>query len=55
MPRRRLSVSAESPDGRTTTEELLAEMYRERVLHTEDSHEGPRAFLEHRDPEWKCE
>jgi enoyl-CoA hydratase/carnithine racemase len=35
--------------------ELLAEMYRERVLHTEDSHEGPRAFLEHRDPEWKCE
>ena len=35
--------------------ELLAEMYRERVLHTEDSLEGPRAFLEHRDPEWKCE
>ena len=31
--------------------ELLAEMYRERVLHTDDSHEGPRAFLEHRDPE----
>ena len=30
-------------------------MYRERVLHTDDSHEGPRAFLEHRDPEWKCE
>jgi enoyl-CoA hydratase/carnithine racemase len=35
--------------------ELLAEAYRERVLHTEDSKEGPRAFLEHRDPEWRCE
>ena len=34
--------------------ELLAEMYRERVLHTDDSHEGPRAFLEHRDPKWEC-
>jgi enoyl-CoA hydratase/carnithine racemase len=34
--------------------ELLAEMYRERVLHTEDSLEGPRAFLEHRDPKWEC-
>src|SRR5204863_795792 len=35
--------------------ELLAEAFRERNLHTDDSKEGPRAFLEHRDPEWKCE
>jgi len=35
--------------------ELLAEAFRERVLHTDDSKEGPRAFLEHRDPEWRCE
>ena len=35
--------------------ELLAEAFRERVLHTDDSHEGPRAFLEKRDPEWRCE
>jgi enoyl-CoA hydratase/carnithine racemase len=34
--------------------EILAEAYRERVLHTEDSREGPRAFLEHRDPKWEC-
>jgi len=34
--------------------ELLAEAYRERVLHTDDSLEGPRAFLEHRDPNWEC-
>jgi enoyl-CoA hydratase/carnithine racemase len=35
--------------------EILAEAFRERVLHTEDALEGPRAFLERRDPEWKCE
>ncbi len=35
--------------------ELIAEAFRERVLHTDDSNEGPRAFLEHRDPEWRCE
>lgn len=35
--------------------ELLAEAYRERVLHTDDAKEGPRAFLEHRDPVWSCE
>jgi enoyl-CoA hydratase/carnithine racemase len=35
--------------------EMLAESFRERVLHTEDSLEGPRAFMEKRDPVWKCE
>jgi len=35
--------------------EILAEAFRERVLHTEDSLEGPRAFREKRDPVWKCE
>ena len=34
--------------------EILAEAFRERNLHTEDSQEGPRAFLEKRDPKWKC-
>jgi enoyl-CoA hydratase/carnithine racemase len=34
--------------------EILAESFRERVLHTEDSLEGPRAFLEKRLPEWQC-
>jgi len=34
--------------------EMLAEAFRERVLHTEDSLEGPRAFLEKRSPEWRC-
>ena len=34
--------------------ELLAEAFRERVLHTDDAPEGPRAFLEHRDPNWEC-
>jgi enoyl-CoA hydratase/carnithine racemase len=35
--------------------EMLAESFRERVLHTEDSLEGPRAFMEKRDPVWRCE
>ena len=35
--------------------ELLAEAYRERVLHTEDAKEGPRAFLEKREPKWRAE
>jgi enoyl-CoA hydratase/carnithine racemase len=35
--------------------ELLAEAFRERNLHTDDAKEGPRAFLERRDPEWRCE
>lgn len=34
--------------------ELLAEAYRERNLHTDDAEEGPRAFLERRDPIWGC-
>jgi enoyl-CoA hydratase/carnithine racemase len=34
--------------------ELLAEAFRERVLHTDDAREGPRAFLEKRDPNWTC-
>ncbi len=34
--------------------ELLAESFRERNLHTEDSKEGPRAFVERRDPVWEC-
>jgi enoyl-CoA hydratase/carnithine racemase len=35
--------------------ELLAEAFRERVLHTNDSAEGPLAFVEKREPNWKCE
>lgn len=34
--------------------EMLAEAFRERNLHTEDSLEGPRAFLEKRAPNWRC-
>jgi enoyl-CoA hydratase/carnithine racemase len=34
--------------------EMLAESFRERNLHTEDSSEGPRAFVEKRPPEWQC-
>lgn len=35
--------------------ELLAEAFRERVLHTDDAKEGPRAFLEKREPRWRAE
>jgi enoyl-CoA hydratase/carnithine racemase len=34
--------------------EILAEAFRERVVRTDDAREGPRAFLEKREPEWKC-
>jgi enoyl-CoA hydratase/carnithine racemase len=35
--------------------EILAEAMRERVVRTSDAKEGPRAFMEKRDPEWTCE
>lgn len=35
--------------------EIFAEAFRERVLHTEDSLEGPRALMEKRAPQWKCQ
>ena len=35
--------------------ELLAEAYRERVVHTDDAKEGPPAFMEKRDPKWSAE
>jgi enoyl-CoA hydratase/carnithine racemase len=35
--------------------EILAEAFRERVVRTGDAKEGPQAFLEKRDPEWRCE
>jgi enoyl-CoA hydratase/carnithine racemase len=34
--------------------EVLAEAFRERNLHTEDSLEGPKAFMEKRAPNWQC-
>jgi enoyl-CoA hydratase/carnithine racemase len=34
--------------------EILAEAMRERVVRTDDAQEGPRAFLEKRDPNWTC-
>jgi enoyl-CoA hydratase/carnithine racemase len=34
--------------------EILAETFRERVLRTDDAKEGPAAFLEKRDPRWRC-
>jgi enoyl-CoA hydratase/carnithine racemase len=35
--------------------EILAEAYRERVVRTDDAQEGPKAFMEKRAPEWKCQ
>jgi enoyl-CoA hydratase/carnithine racemase len=32
--------------------EILAETFRERVVRTNDANEGPRAFMEMRDPNW---
>jgi enoyl-CoA hydratase/carnithine racemase len=34
--------------------EVMAETFRERVVRTEDAKEGPAAFMEKRDPDWKC-
>jgi enoyl-CoA hydratase/carnithine racemase len=34
--------------------EILAEAFRERVVRTDDAREGPAAFMEKRDPRWRC-
>jgi enoyl-CoA hydratase/carnithine racemase len=34
--------------------ELLSENYRMKVAMSEDAQEGPRAFLEKRDPVWRA-
>lgn len=34
--------------------EILGEAMRERVVRTDDAKEGPRAFVEKRDPDWKA-
>jgi enoyl-CoA hydratase/carnithine racemase len=34
--------------------EVMAEAFRERVVRTEDAKEGPAAFMEKRDPVWRC-
>ena len=35
--------------------EIMAEAFRERVVRTDDANEGPQAFLEKRDPVWRCQ
>ncbi len=35
--------------------EILAEAFRERVVRTDDAKEGPLAFVEKREPEWRCQ
>ena len=34
--------------------EILAEAFRERVVRTDDAKEGPAAFVEKREPVWRC-
>jgi enoyl-CoA hydratase/carnithine racemase len=34
--------------------EILAEAFRERVVRTDDAKEGPAAFVEKREPRWRC-
>jgi 1,4-dihydroxy-2-naphthoyl-CoA synthase len=34
--------------------ELLGENYRMKVALTQDAIEGPRAFLDKREPRWQC-
>lgn len=34
--------------------EVLAEAFRERVVRTDDAKEGPAAFMEKREPRWRC-
>jgi enoyl-CoA hydratase/carnithine racemase len=34
--------------------EIMAEAFRERVVRTNDAKEGPQAFMEKRDPVWRC-
>jgi enoyl-CoA hydratase/carnithine racemase len=34
--------------------EIMAEAFRERVVRTDDAKEGPRAFMEKREPKWQC-
>lgn len=34
--------------------EVMAETFRERVIRTEDAKEGPAAFMEKREPQWKA-
>jgi enoyl-CoA hydratase/carnithine racemase len=34
--------------------EIVAEAFRERVVRTDDAKEGPQAFVEKRDPVWRC-
>ena len=34
--------------------EIMAETFRERVVRTDDAKEGPQAFLEKREPDWRC-
>ena len=35
--------------------EIMAEAFRERVVRTDDAKEGPQAFVEKRDPKWRCQ